>query len=56
VFKYFLISVVIAPLLLGVLAVRGPDEARNRVMLRTTWLSYAVLWFCVLYYLRHRWS
>ena len=55
-FKYFLISIVIAPLLAGVTAVKGRDGNRDRSALRVTWIVYAVLWFGVLYYLRYRWS
>ena len=55
-FKYFLISVVIAPLLIGVTAVKGRDGNGDRSALRITWIVYAILWFGVLYYLRYRWS
>ena len=55
-FKYLLISVVFAPLVVGLLAARGSEPARNRVALRVGWLGYAVLWFGVLYYLRYRWT
>ena len=55
-FKYFLISIVIAPLLLGVSAAKGRSAGRSRSALRVGWVVYALLWFGVLYYLRYRWG
>ncbi len=55
-FKYFLISIALAPVLLGVSAAKERDGARNRSALRLAWLVYATLWFGVLYYLRRRWG
>jgi hypothetical protein len=55
-FKYLLISVAIAPLLVGVFAEKGRDAQRSRSALRVGWLVYAAMWFGVLYYLRYRWS
>jgi hypothetical protein len=56
VFKYFLVSIALVPILLGVSAAKGRDGARDQSALRVRWLIYAVLWFGVLYYLRRRWS
>jgi hypothetical protein len=57
VFKYFLISIALVPLLVGVgAAARAGDLERRRSALRIGWLVYATLWFGVLYYLRFRWS
>jgi hypothetical protein len=56
VFKYFLISIALVPILLGVSAAKERDIALNRSALRVRWLIYGVLWFSVLYYLRYRWS
>jgi hypothetical protein len=55
-FKYLLISVAIAPLLVGAIAAKGRDIARSRSALRIGWAAYGALWFGVLYYLRYRWS
>lgn len=55
-FKYLLISVVLAPLVVGLISARGDEAARNRSALRIGWAAYAVVWFGVLYYLRYRWS
>ena len=55
-FKYFLISIAIVPLLVGVSAAKVPDGGRSRSALRIGWFLYAVLWFGVLYYLRYRWG
>jgi len=52
VFKYFLISIALVPLLVGV----GAANAGNGQRLRVVWVVYAVLWFALLYYLRYRWS
>jgi hypothetical protein len=56
VFKYLLISIAIAPMVVGVWAAKGRDGAAGRSALRVGWLWYAGLWFGVLYYLRYRWS
>jgi len=56
VFKYFLISIVIAPLLVGVTTAKGRDRGGDLSALRISWIVYAILWFGVLYYLRYRWS
>jgi hypothetical protein len=56
VFKYLLISVVLAPLLVGLIAARGKEALRSRSVLRISWATYAVVWFGVLYYLKYRWS
>lgn len=55
-FKYFLISIAIAPLFVGVWAAQRRDAGRGRSALRVGWVLYATLWFGVLYYLRFRWS
>lgn len=55
-FKYILISIAIAPLLVGVGAAKQRDGARSRSALRVGWILYALFWFGVLYYLRYRWS
>jgi len=55
VFQYFMISIVIVPILLGVQAASPGKRARDWRILKIAWLVYAVLWFCALYYLRYRW-
>lgn len=55
-FKDFLTSFVIVPLLLGLIASRVKDPVRARSALRIGWVAYAALWFAVLYYLRYRWT
>ena len=55
VFRYFLTSIIIVPVLLGVFAASYRDGAHARLLLRVGWTTYAVLWFGMLYYLRHRW-
>lgn len=54
-FKYFMISIAIAPILLGVSAAKGSDSGRNLSALRIGWVVYAIFWIGVLYYLRYRW-
>jgi len=49
-FKSILISVAIAPILLGVIAAKGRDSRRGMTALRVGWLAYAVLWIAALYY------
>lgn len=53
-FKSILISVAIAPVLLGVIAATGRDSRRARSALTVAWVAYAVLWFGALYFLRLR--
>ena len=55
-FQYLMVSILIAPVLIGVGVVKGRDEERDRRVLRASWIIYAVLWFALLYYLRVRWS
>lgn len=52
--KYILLSAVIVPILLGLSAAKGRDGARDRSALRVGWVTYAILWFAALYYLRYR--
>jgi hypothetical protein len=54
VFKSILISIAIAPILLGVIVAKGRDGGRDRTALRVGWVAYAVLWIGALYYLRPR--
>jgi hypothetical protein len=56
VFKYLLISISIAPMVVGVSAARARAGAGDRSALRVSWIVYVILWFGVLYYLRYRWS
>ena len=55
-FQYFMISIVVMPILIGVYTARGRGRTRSRRKLTVTWVTYAILWFFVLYYLRFRWS
>lgn len=55
-FKYMLISFSIAPLLIGAASVRARDDKEARTRLRLIWMTYAILWFSTLYYLKSRWS
>ena len=54
-FQYLMVSILIAPVLIGVGSVSGRDDARDRRILRAGWIVYAVLWFGLMYYLRYRW-
>jgi hypothetical protein len=56
VFQNLLISIVIAPILLAVSAANEGDGARHRRLLKAGWMTYAVVWFAMLYYLRYRWN
>ena len=55
-FKYFLISIGILPVLVGVSAAKARDAGRSLSALRVSWVVYAILWFGALYYLRYRWT
>ena len=54
-FQYFMISMVIAPTLLGIMAASDDNRKHARRNLQICWTVYAVVWFFTLYYLRHRW-
>jgi hypothetical protein len=54
VFKSILISIAIAPMLLGMIAAKGRGGGRDLAALRVGWMAYAVLWIGALYYLRFR--
>jgi len=54
VFKSILISIALAPILLGMIAAKGPDGGRDLAVLRAGWIAYGVLLFAGLFYLRHR--
>ncbi len=54
--KDFLTSVVIVPVLLGILALRGRSWEADRRILRMSWFAFAIIWFGALYYLRHKWA
>ena len=53
-FKSILISIALAPILLGMIAAKGPDGGRDLAVLRAGWIAYGVLLFAGLFYLRHR--
>lgn len=54
-FKYLLISIVIVPVLLGVLAAGNGRTFRGFQALVLGWGIFAALWLFVLHFLRHRW-
>ena len=53
-YKSILISIVIAPVLLGTIAAKGRNGGRDLRALRLGWLAYAVLWIAALYYVMPR--
>ena len=54
-FKLLLISIVVAPVLLGMRAAASRSRRRGLLMLVASVLVYDVLWVLMLYYLRIRW-
>lgn len=54
-FKALLISIVIMPILLGVIAAKGRADGRDRTVLRGWWILYTCVWIGLLYLLRYRW-
>jgi hypothetical protein len=54
-FKLFLISIVIVPVLLGLQAARGSSGRRGLFLLLALTLAYDLLYLFMLYYLRVRW-
>jgi hypothetical protein len=55
-FKVFLISIVVVPVLLGMQAARARHGRRGLAMLLAAFFAYDVLYLLMLYYLRFRWS
>ena len=53
--KYFLISIVIVPVLLGVKAGSIRSGPRGLAVLIAGWVLYSVLWVGMLYYAKGRW-
>jgi hypothetical protein len=54
-FKLLLISIVIAPVLLGMKAAKGRRERQGMGLLLGLVLAYDVFYWLMLYYLRIRW-
>ncbi len=54
-FKALLTSIVIVPVLLGMLAARGRGWRRGLLQLLALVLVYDVSYVLMLYFLRHRW-
>lgn len=54
-FKYLLISIVIAPVLLGLTAAAKGRRRSGLQMLLGLLFTYNVLYLVMLYYLRYRW-
>jgi anti-sigma-K factor RskA len=54
-FKWLLISVVIVPVLLGMLAATSRRQRRGLPQLLVFVLAYNMFYVVLLYYLRHRW-
>lgn len=53
--KYLLISIVIVPVLLGIVAADRRVGQRDIRLLVTGWLVYSALWIGLLYYLKMHW-
>jgi len=53
-FKSILLSIAVAPILLGIFAAKSSNAGRARTALRTGWAAYAVVLIGALYYLRHQ--
>jgi hypothetical protein len=54
-FKLFLISIVIVPVILGMSAATLASRRRGAVLLLALVLAYDLVYFVMLHYLRHRW-
>lgn len=55
-FKYLIVSIVLAPVLLGIFAASRHDPKAGRSMLRIGWVAFGVSWVALLYFLRYRWQ
>ncbi len=53
-YKSLLMSIAIAPILLGLIAAKGREGGRSFSTLRIGWVAYSVFWIGALYYLRFR--
>jgi hypothetical protein len=54
-FKQILISIVLVPVLLGMLTARNRSQRRGLFLLLAIMLTYNVLYVLMLFYLRVRW-
>ena len=54
-FSQFLISIVIVPVVLGVLVARGRRARQHLPQLLVLFAAFDVLYMLLLYYLRYRW-
>jgi hypothetical protein len=54
-FKLFLISIVLVPVLLGLYAARGRSRRDGLVVLLAGVMAYDVFYLLMLYYVRIRW-
>ena len=54
-FQYMLVSILLAPVLIGVGVANRHGDARDRGVLRVSWIAYAFFWFALLYFLNYKW-
>jgi hypothetical protein len=55
-FKYLVVSIVLVPVLLGLVAASSHDLAASPRTLRLRWFLFAMLWIGLLHLLRYRWQ
>jgi hypothetical protein len=55
-FKYFVVSIVMVPVLLGIFAAYRHDPGAGRSVLSISWAAFGIFWIALLYYLRFRWQ
>jgi hypothetical protein len=54
-FRQLLLSIVVVPVLLGIQAAKGRRERAGLVRLLALLLTFDVLYWVMLYYVRYRW-
>ena len=54
-FQYMLVSILLAPVLIGVGVANRHGDQRDRKALRVGWIVYSVLWVALLYFLNIKW-
>jgi len=54
-FQYMLVSILLAPVLIGVGVANRHGDQRDRATLRVSWTVYVILWFALLYFLNFKW-
>ena len=54
--KFFILSIVIVPCLIGISAARRNERKGDPAALRIRWIIYITVWFGLLYFAKRKWA